>query len=60
MIKPIAEGSSVGVFIVTDKHEHPPQELFREDWTFGEMVLCERYIPGKELTCAVVQDRPPA
>jgi D-alanine-D-alanine ligase len=57
VIKPIAEGSSVGVFIVTDKHEHPPQELFREDWTFGEMVLCERYIPGKELTCAVVQDK---
>ena len=57
VIKPIAEGSSVGVFIVTDKHEHPPQELFREDWSFGEMVLCERYIPGKELTCAVVQDK---
>jgi D-alanine-D-alanine ligase len=57
VIKPIAEGSSVGVFIVTDKHEHPPQELFRADWSFGEMVLCERYIPGKELTCAVVQDK---
>jgi D-alanine-D-alanine ligase len=57
VLKPIAEGSSVGVFIVTDKHEHPPQELFREDWAFGEMVLCERYIPGKELTCAVVQDK---
>lgn len=57
VIKPIAEGSSVGVFIVTDKHDHPPQELFREDWAFGEMVLCERYIPGKELTCAVIGDK---
>jgi D-alanine-D-alanine ligase len=56
VIKPIAEGSSVGVFIVTDKHEHPPQELFREDWAFGEIVLCETYIPGKELTCAVVKN----
>jgi D-alanine-D-alanine ligase len=55
VIKPIAEGSSVGVFIVTDAHEHPPQELFREDWAFGEVVLCETYIPGKELTCAVVK-----
>ena len=55
VIKPIAEGSSVGVFIVTEKHDHPPQELFREDWTFGEVVLCETYIPGKELTCAVVK-----
>jgi D-alanine-D-alanine ligase len=57
VIKPIAEGSSVGVFIVTDEHEHPPQELFRDDWAFGEQVLCERYIPGKELTCAVMGDR---
>ncbi len=56
VIKPIAEGSSVGVFIVTEQHDHPPQELFRDDWAFGEMVLCERYIPGKELTCAVVKD----
>jgi D-alanine-D-alanine ligase len=56
VIKPIAEGSSVGVFIVTEQHEPPPQELFREDWAFGERVLCERYIPGKELTCAVIGD----
>src|SRR5215468_8491795 len=46
VIKPIAEGSSVGVFIVTEQHAHPPQELNREDWTFGENVLCETYIPG--------------
>ncbi len=57
VIKPIAEGSSVGVFIVTDEHPHPPQELYREDWAFGEQVLIERYIPGKELTCAVLGER---
>jgi len=57
VIKPISEGSSVGVFIVTEEHEHPPQELTRADWTFGEMVLCERFIAGKELTCAVMGDR---
>ena len=56
VIKPIAEGSSVGVFIVTPEHDHPPQELNREDWTFGERVLCESYIAGKELTCAVIGD----
>jgi D-alanine-D-alanine ligase len=54
VIKPIAEGSSYGVFIVTDQHEHPPQELTRDDWAYGEQVLVERFIPGKELTCAVV------
>jgi D-alanine-D-alanine ligase len=57
VVKPIAEGSSVGVFIVTEAHPHPPQELYREDWAFGEMVMIERYIPGKELTCAVLGDR---
>jgi D-alanine-D-alanine ligase len=57
VIKPIAEGSSVGVFIVREDHAHPPQELTREDWSFGETVLVEPYIPGKELTCAVMGDR---
>ena len=57
VLKPIAEGSSVGVFIVTEEHEHPPQELYRDDWAFGDRLLCERYIPGKELTCAVMGDQ---
>lgn len=57
VIKPIAEGSSVGVFIVTESHAHPPQELTRPDWTFGEELLAERYIAGKELTCAVMGER---
>jgi D-alanine-D-alanine ligase len=54
VIKPIAEGSSVGVFIVTEEHGHPPQELYREDWAYGDRVIVEKYIAGKELTCAVV------
>jgi len=54
VIKPIAEGSSVGVFIVTEAHAHPPQELYRYDWSYGDFVLCERYIAGQELTCAVL------
>jgi D-alanine-D-alanine ligase len=58
VIKPVAEGSSVGVFIVTEAHEHPPQELYREDWAFGDRVIVETYIAGKELTCAVVKDEP--
>jgi D-alanine-D-alanine ligase len=57
VIKPLAEGSSVGVFIVTEEHPNPPQELFRDDWPFGDSVMVERYIPGKELTCAVLGDR---
>jgi D-alanine-D-alanine ligase len=58
VIKPVAEGSSVGVFIVTEQHAHPPQELHREDWAFGDAVMVEAYVAGKELTCAVVKDEP--
>ena len=54
VLKPVNEGSSVGVFIVTAAHEHPPQELTRADWEFGDILLAEPFIPGKELTCAVM------
>jgi D-alanine-D-alanine ligase len=56
VLKPINEGSSVGVFIVTKAHDYPPQELTRADWEFGEMILAEPFIAGKELTCAVMGD----
>ncbi len=54
VIKPPAEGSSVGVFIVREDHAHPPQELTSAEWTFGEEVMVERFIAGRELTCAVM------
>lgn len=54
VLKPVADGSSVGVFIVTEEHEHPPQELNRPDWAHGDLLLAEKYIPGLELTCAVM------
>src|SRR5215813_12718037 len=57
VLKPVAEGSSVGVFLVREDHKHPPQELTRPDWAFGERVLVEPYIPGKEITCAVMGDK---
>jgi len=57
VIKPVAEGSSVGVFIVREDQAHPPQELTRDDWTYGDMVMIEPYIAGKELTCAVLGDK---
>ncbi len=56
VIKPIADGSSFGVFIVKTGTSHPPQEILREDWNGGELVMVERYIPGRELTCAVMGD----
>ena len=57
VLKPVNEGSSVGVFIVTKAHEYPPQELTRVDWEFGDVLLAEPFIPGKELTCAVMGEK---
>jgi D-alanine-D-alanine ligase len=57
VLKPVSEGSSVGVHIVRADHAHPPQELNDPGWAFGEELLAERYVPGRELTCAVMGDR---
>ena len=56
VIKPPAEGSSVGVYIVREDQEHPPEDLNSPDWALGEEIMIERYIPGRELTCAVMGD----
>jgi D-alanine-D-alanine ligase len=56
VLKPVAEGSSVGVFIVRADHEHPPQQLNDPGWAYGDL-LAERFVPGRELTCAVMGDR---
>src|SRR5690606_1448863 len=37
--------------------EHPPQSLYADDWAFGDFVMVERYIKGRELTCAVMGDK---
>ncbi|MGF1649174.1 MAG: D-alanine--D-alanine ligase [Hyphomicrobiaceae bacterium] len=57
VLKPVSEGSSVGVFIVDETFEHPPQELNDPDWPHGEDLLAETFVAGRELTCAVLGDR---
>jgi D-alanine-D-alanine ligase len=57
VLKPVAEGSSVGVYIVREDHAHPPQELNDPRWAYGEDLLAEPFIAGRELTCAVLGDR---
>lgn len=57
VVKPVDEGSSVGVYIVREDHTHPPQALTSSEWHFAEEVMVERYIAGRELTCAVMGDR---
>lgn len=57
VVKPNAEGSSVGVFLVHEGANRPPQELVAPAWTFGEEVMVEPYIAGKELAVAVMDGK---
>ena len=56
VVKPVREGSSFGVMIVGRDLSNPPQELFSDDWAFGDDVMVERYVGGRELTCSVMGD----
>ena len=56
VIKPVAEGSSVGVHIVDRASNGPVATLLDERNIFGDQVMVERFIPGRELTCAVMGD----
>jgi len=57
VVKPNAEGSSVGVFIVHDGANRPPQEVVAPSWTFGEEVMVEPYIRGMELAVGVMDGK---
>ena len=56
VVKPINEGSSFGVVIVKEGQSHPPQLISSPDWKYGQSVMVERYVHGRELTCAVMGD----
>ncbi|HTN96018.1 MAG TPA: D-alanine--D-alanine ligase [Nordella sp.] len=56
VLKPQAQGSSVGVHIVDHSSNGPAAIILEERELFGDQVLAERFIPGKELTCAVMGD----
>jgi D-alanine-D-alanine ligase len=55
VVKPLNEGSSVGIFIVQDGDDFEPK---KQNWDFGDKVMIERFIPGRELTVTVMGDRP--
>ncbi|MDA1098190.1 MAG: D-alanine--D-alanine ligase [Proteobacteria bacterium] len=54
VIKPPSEGSTFGVRIIRSGDNAPP---IGADWRFGDAVLAERFIPGRELTVAVMDGR---
>jgi D-alanine-D-alanine ligase len=55
VVKPVNEGSSVGVTFVRCG-DNRRAEIARS-WTFGPTALVEEYIPGRELTVGVLDDR---
>lgn len=57
VVKPVAEGSSVGVHIVLEGSNAPVTAVLEERAIFGTHAMVERFIPGRELTCAVIGDR---
>ncbi|QLF70841.1 D-alanine--D-alanine ligase [Peteryoungia desertarenae] len=57
VVKPVREGSSFGVVIVREDMAHPPQSLVSSDWRYGDTVMVERYVGGRELTCGVMGDQ---
>jgi len=53
VVKPANEGSSVGVKLML---EGDASSFTAENWPYGDTVLVEKYIPGRELTVAVLDD----
>ncbi|MCG8557275.1 MAG: D-alanine--D-alanine ligase, partial [Proteobacteria bacterium] len=56
VVKPANEGSSVGVRIIKNGTNLPPVDL--DQWPPGTKLMVERFIAGRELTVAVMGDRP--
>ena len=54
VIKPVYEGSSFGVVIVKAGQNTPPSEITGSSWHYGDDVIVEKYVAGRELTCAVL------
>jgi D-alanine-D-alanine ligase len=53
VVKPNAEGSSVGVYLVREG-DAPVAEVGEPGWTYGEQVMVEPYIAGAELAVTVI------
>lgn len=57
VVKPLDQGSSIGVFIVREGDNRPPAELSDPKWNLGDNMLVEAFVTGREFTCAVIDDK---
>jgi len=58
VVKPVNEGSSVGIFIIRKGDNRPPAELGSETWNLSSEMMVEEFVPGRELTVAVMGETP--
>jgi D-alanine-D-alanine ligase len=54
VVKPVNEGSSVGVFIIRKGDNRPPAALGSETWNLSDEMMVEEFVPGRELTVSVM------
>ena len=57
VIKPNAQGSSVGIFIIREGDDRAPAALVDGEFDFGDAWLVEKFVPGRELTVTVMGER---
>lgn len=57
VMKPVREGSSIGIFLVREGDNRPPEQLSDPKWNLDNEIMVEEFIPGRELTVAVMGDR---
>jgi D-alanine-D-alanine ligase len=55
VVKPPNEGSSVGVTILREGDNR--RSIIAREWRHGPRIMVESYVPGRELTVAVLGDR---
>jgi D-alanine-D-alanine ligase len=57
VVKPVNEGSSVGVFIIRVGDNRPPAALGSDQWNLSNDMMVEEFVPGRELTVSVMGER---
>ncbi|MBR9835100.1 MAG: D-alanine--D-alanine ligase [Alphaproteobacteria bacterium] len=57
VVKPINEGSSFGVLFVREGANGPAREVLGPNWKYGDNLMAEEFIPGRELTVGVMGER---
>ena len=58
VVKPINNGSSVGVYIILSESDKTNFLNELSNWHYGKYLMIEEYIKGRELTCGIINNKP--